>query len=116
MSPSVGSKLPAIERRSVDLPRPFAATMPRRSPGSMERLRLENSGAPSVTPRDRRLIKAMFVLWPGGNDAGKPWEWARHHHEGQTRKEIRFGVSSVVSPANAFAGRGQGRADDGDQT
>ena len=31
------------------------------------------------------------------------------------QKEIRFGVSSVVSPANAFAGRRQGRADDGDQ-
>jgi hypothetical protein len=58
----------------------------------------------------------MFVLWSGGNDARKPEDWARHHHEGQTRKEIRFGVSSVVSPANAFAGRGWGRADGGDKT
>ena len=31
------------------------------------------------------------------------------------QKEIRFGVSSVVSPANAFAGRRQGRADGGDE-
>ncbi len=61
ISPAVGSKLPPIDRSRVDLPRPLAATMPRRSPAAIERLRLENSDVLRVTPRLRILIKAMFV-------------------------------------------------------
>ena len=49
-----------MQRSSVDLPLPLAATIPRRSAAPIARLRLENSGALKVTPRFRRLINAIF--------------------------------------------------------
>ena len=63
ISPDVGSKPPAMHLSSVDLPRPLAATMPRRSDASIARSRFSKSGTPSVTPRFLRLINAIVVLW-----------------------------------------------------
>ena len=63
ISPSLGSTRPAMQRSNVDLPRPLAATSPMRSPALMERSSRENSGAFSVTPRLRILIRVMIVPW-----------------------------------------------------
>src|SRR5687767_7565669 len=52
-----------MQRSSVDLPRPLAATSPIRSPALTTRFRLENSGAFSVTPRLRILMRVMIVFW-----------------------------------------------------
>src|SRR3954454_20249342 len=65
ISPSLGSAVPAMQRSNVDLPRPLAATSPIRSPALTERSRRENSGALSVTPRLRILIRVMVVPWSG---------------------------------------------------
>src|SRR3954471_14953655 len=63
ISPSLGSAVPAMQRSKVDLPRPLAATSPIRSPALTERSSRENSGALSVTPRLRILIRVMVVPW-----------------------------------------------------
>src|SRR5215213_7386028 len=63
ISPSPGSAMPAMQRSKVDLPRPLAATSPMRSPALTERSSRENSGAFSVTPRLRMLIRLMVVPW-----------------------------------------------------
>src|SRR5215207_5633649 len=55
--------VPAMQRSRVDFPRPLAATSPIRSPGLTTRFSAENSGALSVTPRLRRVISVMIVLW-----------------------------------------------------
>src|SRR6266550_2401292 len=63
ISPSLGSVMPAMQRSKVVLPRPLAATSPMRSPALTERSSPENSGAFSVTPRLRILIRVMIVPW-----------------------------------------------------
>src|SRR3982075_3678262 len=52
-----------MQRSRVDFPRPLAATSPIRSPALTTRFSRENSGALSVTPRLRMLIRVMIVLW-----------------------------------------------------
>src|SRR5690349_24292826 len=61
ISPSLGSAMPAMQRSNVVLPRPLAATSPMRSPALTERSSRENSGAFSVTPRLRILMRVMVV-------------------------------------------------------
>src|SRR6185312_14440943 len=134
ISPSLGSAMPAMQRSKVDLPRPLAATSPMRSPALTERSSRENSGALSVTPRLRILITVMLVPWscrrtrrPGhaaiiGCSCGDAASYTKADandqtfdaalRRGQTRK--RCTKRSLVSPANAFAGRGRGHAGDSD--
>src|SRR4030095_7844187 len=103
ISPSLGSATPAMQRSSVDLPRPLAATSPMRSPALTERSSRENSGALSVTPRLRILRRVMVVPWacrptrrPGhaaliGCSCGKRGEL---HKGGRERSDVRRRIAT----------------------
>src|SRR6218665_3054202 len=108
-----------MQRNSVDLPRPLAATRPIRSPALMARLRFENSGLDRVTPRLRILIRDMVVFrsFPSVAGARPSSIWAGMRIQacqaqglvlratrGRPGRGIVFEKRSLVSPANASAG------------
>ena len=106
----VGSSSLAMQRNSVDLPRPLAATMPSRSPARSTRLRLEKSGARRSTPRDLQIDQGHCRLWLSAGPRHRCGSWqgngmslvampaeheARHCTATKGRpKRIRLGVSS----------------------
>ena len=121
----------AMQRSSVVFPRPLAATSPIRSPGLTTRFSRENSGVPSVTPRLRIVISVMIVLWScrpprfrwhaaiigrrcqsAAIDKMRSRTQKRATHDQKGRPEKTFREECLVSPANAFAGRGPGHAGD----
>ena len=59
--PDVGGKIPAIERISVDLPAPFAPTIPRTEPCGISRLKFFT--ASTVLVRTRSPLLARMIAF-----------------------------------------------------